>query len=317
MNSPRSDGYYEEIDARADELYAAGEYDGIITLLGRARAAYPGHLYEILIYTALAHLSSGNTDGFLETLEEMTGLGYFSDLSWRVFDSVREENRFKVLAETNNRLKEAAQKKARMDYQVVPPRGCDPGRSCPVFFALHGNGESLEYFRHRWPEDTLTGHGYMVVYIQSSQVACTNASGWTADYSITRRDILSCYEKVERQYSLDRKKTIIGGFSGGSIASIETVMADLFPVRGFIALCPILRPASFTPENAEKAASRGARGVILEGELEGDVPAEQEMMEIMKKAQFPFRFIVNPGKGHAFPEDFPVKLTQALDYILE
>lgn len=311
-----SDRYYEEIDARADKHFAAGEYEDIIALMGNARDNCPGHLYEILINTALAHLFSKNTAEFLDTLEEMTGLGYFSDLSWGVFDSIREENRFKALAEKNDRLKETAQKNARMDYKVVPPRDYDPGKPCPVFFALHGNGESLEYFTYLWPEEVLTEVGFMVVYIKSSQVLCTNASGWTDDYSITRRDILSCYKRVEREYNLDRDTIIVGGFSGGSIASIETVMANLLPARGFIALCPSLKPESFTPENAQKAASRGARGVIFEGELEGDVPAEQEMMETMKKAHFPFRFIVNPGTGHAFPEDFPARLAQAVDFVL-
>ena len=311
------DNYYTDIDQAADELFAAGKREELIALLEGARDTYPGHLYDILSYLSIARLAAGDRTGGLDTLEEMADLGFFCDLSWPFFDPAREDPRFPVLLEKNDRLKDEARKDARMEYDVILPPGARPDTPCPFFFALHGNGESLDYFKHLWPVDPLTGRGYAVVFVKSSQVLCANASGWTDDYGITRGDLLSCYREIGTQYSIDTEKTLIGGFSGGAIASIEAVMADLFPLKGFIALCPSLVPDSFSPENAGSAAARGVRGVILKGELEGEMPSEKQIIEILSDAGVPFRFIVNPGTGHAFPRDFPKRLMQAVDYIME
>ena len=88
------------------------------------------------------------------------------------------------------------------------------------------------------------------------------------------------------------------------------------PARGFIALCPSLKPESFTPKNVAEARRRGVKGVILEGEQSGDVPAEQEMVKIFQETNFPHQFHIIPGIGHAVPPDFSVRLLNAIGFVL-
>ncbi len=92
-------------------------------------------------------------------------------------------------------------------------------------------------------------------------------------------------------------------------------MADLFPVKGFIGLCAIRKPESFTRESVERAIQRGVKGVMLHGELE-EAPEEREMERIFKETGFPYRLVTNRGIAHDFPRNFPRKLADAINYVL-
>ena len=162
-----------------------------------------------------------------------------------------------------------------------------------------------------------TRRGFIAVYAQSSQRVSASGYVWLNDYAVARKDIRDCYEQVISQYPVDLEKVLIGGFSGGAITSLDITLAEVLPVRGFVALCPSLKPHAFTKENVLKAVQRRVRGVFLEGEHSLPVPDEQEMIGVFEEAGLPFRFYVNAGVGHIFPPDLSIKLGWAIDFILD
>jgi predicted esterase len=308
---------YREIDKIVDELFAEQKYEEAIELLGNAQEQFPNDLYEILWYEAIIYVVLGDHENCLDSLENMISKGFFGELEWNFFDPIRNDIRFKVVSEESQRLKAEAQKIARMEYQVYTPKGYSSKQQYPLFIALHGDGHSLEYFKSNWEATGLLNKGFILVYIQSSQVICTNGFGWTPNYEITRQDIKAAYDEAVGQYSIDTDNILIGGFSGGAIAAIEITMDNTLPVKGFISLCPSRRPASFSKENVERAVQRGARGVLMEGEKEGEVPAEQEMIGVFNEANFPYQFHINSNTGHASPQDFWQKLLNAIAFIMD
>ncbi len=121
-------------------------------------------------------------------------------------------------------------------------------------------------------------------------------------------------ENTQVKYAIDTDNVLIGGFSGGATGSIEITMSGTLPTRGFIALCP-RQPESFSKENVAQALRRGVRGVIMKGELEGDIPEQQEMIDVFREMNFPHQFHVYPGIGHVYPEDFPQQVLDAIAFI--
>ena len=309
---------YKQLDKDVDHLYASQQYDQAIELLTKAEALFPDHLYEILLYKNFIFMGTGDHDNWLSSLEKMVNNGLFTGLEWEMFNPIRDTPRFKAVAKKNSQLRIEAQQNARMEYQVHTPDGYDSNKMYPLFIALHGDGHKVtDFVASYWPTETILAQGFILVYVQSSQVVTSGGFGWTLNYDITRADVKAAYEAVVAEYPIDTKNVLIGGFSGGSIASIEIAMANTVAVRGFISLCPSIKPTSFTPENVAFAAHRGIRGVLLEGEWEGEVPAEKEMMAIMNDTGFPYEFIINPNVGHMPPPDFPQKLLDAIAFINE
>ena len=139
---------------------------------------------------------------------------------------------------------------------------------------------------------------------------------WLADPEIAKADVLTCYNAISEQYTVDPDRVLVGGFSGGAIAAIDITMAETLPVRGFVTLCPELQPASFTAERVRQAMERGVRGVILEGELVLPTPDEEKMMQILDEVGFPYQLIVNEEIGHMPPTDLEQKLAQSIAYCL-
>ncbi|MCP4540354.1 MAG: hypothetical protein GY832_24715 [Chloroflexi bacterium] len=308
---------YRQIDNKVDELFAEEKYKEAIELLASAQEQFPNDLYEILWYKAIIYVISGDHENSLLILEDMVAKGFFSELDWDIFDPIRDDARFQAVFETNQRLKAETQKNARVEFQTYIPEGYTSEQKYPLFIALHGDGNSLAYFKSNWEPTVLLNKGFVLVYVQSSQALCTNGFGWTHNYETTRQDVKTAHDEVVRQYSIDTDNVLIGGFSGGSISAIEITMANTFPVRGFVSLCPSLKPDSFTKENVERAVQRGARGVMMEGDKDGDVPAEQEMIAVFQETGFPYQFHINANTGHAFPKDFAQKLLDAIAFIYD
>jgi predicted esterase len=147
-------------------------------------------------------------------------------------------------------------------------------------------------------------------------VICTDGFGWVPDYNLTNRDIAAAYEQVGGQYNIDHEQVVVGGFSGGAIAAIEVTMANTIPVKGFVSLCPSIKPDSFSKEAVQKAQLRGVKGVMFEGQDSGQVPAEQQMLAVFEQCDFEHYFHVNPGIGHEYPTDFGSQLQRAVDFVL-
>lgn len=308
---------YRQLDSFVDQLFIDQKYDQALDLLDIARRQFPDFLDEILWYQALIYIVSERPEKCLDSLEEMLANGFFNQLEWNFFDPLRDDARFKAISEKFQELRTLAQKNARMQYRVLTPPGYTGNQQYPLFIALHGNGHWLDIFQYNWKPDILLEQGFIVLYVQSSQMMGSNSFSWTESYEVARRDIKAAFDAAAAQYSVDSHKVLIGGFSGGGMAAIEAAMANTLPVRGFITLCASTKPESFTPQNVHLAKQRALRGVMLKGENEGTIADEQQMLAVFDAEKFPYQFIVNPGIGHTFPADFDRKLLAAINFVME
>ncbi len=310
--------HYWQIDIEADRLYAEERYNEALKLLDHASQQFPENLFDIVWYKACIYNQVQDDQECLNAIELLVNRGFTCPLDWEWFDPLRENARFRRLAEENQRLLAKARQNTKMEYQVYLPEGYAKDQKYPLFLALHGDGGggNIEDFSRRWKPDGILEQGFIVAYIQSSQLLYTNNFGWLPDYSIARRDVRDCYDRVCAEYAIDQDTVIIGGYSGGAIMSLEITMADVLPIKGFVSLCPELKPESFTRENVERATKRGAKGIFMEGETMMPVPDEQEMLQVFQEVGFPHQFYVNKGIGHSFPQDLGEKLEQAITYIV-
>lgn len=227
-----------------------------------------------------------------------------------------EEPRMSRLRRENDRLIDQLQQDAKMRYDVRLPDGYSAAKRYPLFVALHGDGKcNISEFSAEWTPNPFLQSGFILAYVQSSQVRCYDGYGWLVDPPTARRDVKACYDALCAQYSVDPERVFIGGYSGGAIASLDITLSASLPAKGFIALCPEIRPDSFTASNVALAVQRGVRGVFLEGDLVMPVPDEEEMARMFREAGLPLLSVVNEGFGHEVPSDFAAKALAGLRFI--
>lgn len=313
---------FKEVERGIEKLYEQEKYQDALNLLDEAvdkltEEETKNYLFDILYDKMVLYFRSKMYD---ECIEVITSLieQKFACANW-IFERlpVSYEEECKKLKERNDLIIAQAQEQAKLEYSVHLPIGYAEEKQYPLFFVLHGDGGNIEEFSEYWESDVFLQKGFIVVYIQSSQVLRHKGYGWLKNPEITRRDVLSCFDLVSKKYLIDNSCILIGGFSGGAIAAVDISVSNVLPIKGFISLCPEIKPDSFTKENVESAVNRGVKGVFMEGEKVIPMPDEEEMIKIFKEVGLPFQYIINKGIGHRAPDDFSEKLNEALQFILD
>lgn len=315
----RASSYFDTIDDQAEAFYDEEKYAEAVVVLESAYEEFPEQYFNITWRLLLCYRELGQFDKCLEVIESSLQKGYFFALQWKSWDPIRTVEDAEGILEKNEQLKAEAKKKARMRYVVHLPDDYTKSKPYPLFLTMHcdsGFFGNIELHKRNWKPDVMLKQGFIVIYVQSSQVLSYSGFGWEMDIEQSRKDIQQCYDEIATSYPVDTKNVILGGFSGGGLVSIDLALNSLFPVKGFVALSPD-KPRDFSKEICEKATQSGVRGVIMEGELASVEPDIQEMETTFKAVGLPYELIINKGIGHWYPDDLPEKLERAITFILD
>ncbi len=310
---------YFEMELEADRLYMQKDFQAALKILDDAIRLFPRQFLYAAVYQYLIQAQLGQEQIAIDLLKALHQKGFASPPAWiEKFPDLAKHSDFPAVKAENDRLIKGALTSGQMLFQVNLPDGYSPERKYPLFLVLHGDGFScdIEYQSWFWKPDVMLARGMIVVYVQSSQVYYPGCFGWIKDYEIAKKDLRACFDQVVEQFSVDPQQVYMGGFSGGAITSTEVALSDALPIKGWIALCPEIKPPSFTRENLERAKGRGLKVVFLEGEQKAWQVDEQAMIDLFTEVGFPHQLVINAGIGHAFPEDLDLKLKNALDFIM-
>ncbi len=307
---------YQEMRAHLGQLFEQKKYAEAASLLESALDLFPENVLANTFNLAAARAYLGEADKAVAALEEGHRRGVFYgiwDFGAELWAPFKASPRFDAFWKENEARVAEASRRATVKIEVETPAGYDPARTCPLFIALHGGGESIAELKPLWTSSRLKSD-FITVYVQSTQVAGMKGFHWQ-DVALTRRDVEAAYRKVLAQYPVDAGRVLIGGFSSGGYGAMVSAFAGLFPVRGFVALCPSV-PEALRDEEISAAKDRGLRGTILTTEMDRRVDAQRAFAERLKGLGLPVEFHITPDIGHWFPEDFGAQLDRAMGLIL-
>lgn len=277
---------------------------------------YTENLFIILNDKALIlSLTKRYEEAFL-CFEELVRKGYACHPKRikRLF-SENDEKVVKLLEE-NKVLLQKVKQESKLEYKVFLPDGYKEGVEYPLFINLHGDGidGNIKDSIHYWKPDPLLKKGYIVLYPQSSQTYCYGGHGWLIDKELSRKEIKTCYDEVISKYRIDINNVIVAGFSGGAMAAIDFSMFNIFPIKGFIGLCPGENTKTFSNTQITAATKKGIKGVIMEGEDDLVLPIKK-LVDDFKEIGFKHEYYINEGVAHWYPKDLVEKTQQAIDFI--
>jgi acetyl esterase/lipase len=307
---------YKDMRAHLGQLFEQKKYAEAASLLESVLDLYPENVLANTFNLAVARAYLGEADKAVAALEEGHRRGIFYGI-WEfgaeLWTPVKASPRFAAFQKANEARIAEASRRATVKIEVETPAGYDPARTYPLFIALHGGGESIAELKPLWTSDRLRGE-FLTAFVQSTQVASMKGFHWQ-DEAVTLRDLGEAYQRILRQYPVDGGRVIIGGFSSGGFGSFVAAFRNIFPVRGFFALCPAV-PEAVRDEDVKAAAGRGLKGTILTTELDQRTDAQRAFAERLKGLGIPVEFHIAPKIGHWFPEDFGARLDRAIGLIL-
>jgi predicted esterase len=309
---------YQEMRRRIGELYQGERFVEAAGILAAHLDVFPDHIQANTYNLALMRTRSEHFEEAVEALllgiEKGVWYGKY-DFNADLWDPLRDRPDFKRFLDGNAQRMREATENTSAEMEVMLPDGFDQKRTYPLFIALHGGGENIEVFRPRWTSPLLE-RDFIVAYLQSSQRISMTGFNWTEDLEISKDEIREAFEKILSRYPVDRELILIGGFSSGGVASLESVLSGIVPVRGFVVLCPA-KPDGFTAERVREAGRKGIRGTLITTEMDPRLEQQREMDAVMKAEGLSCEFIVTPNIGHWYPEDMPDKLDAAVARIVK
>lgn len=313
---------FYEFDQEMDRLCGAGKMKEAIEQLKKNLNAYPQFEHLMLFNLVFCYREIKDHGQCLKYIAESLKKGYFFNFDWQAWNPLKTLDEFKELYEKNQVLKNKAGKETQPEWKLFTPQNYSPEKEYPLCIVLHGDGAgcNIDFFSGQWKPNAMLNSGYLVLYVQSSQINCYQGYGWTRDYDLSRREIEEAFAQVCREYSVDKGNVILGGFSGGSMVSLNLLVKGNINAKGYILLCP--DETDDVSEHSIKAVAKSYNQaenkpafVVLEGEYSGEVPFQTELGEWLQKAGYPFQFIQNKNIGHSVPHDFDESLKDALEFI--
>jgi|GEM_PF-4368785 len=289
----------------ADALKAASEAD---RSMGVADDRYARGYLEAVALSAL-----GEWERCFAALASLIEDGYPCPLHFSRFRPLEDLPGFSELKSANER--NIARLGARPACQVHLPDRAGEG-PMPLLLALHGDGldGTIEDFRGQWGPREVVDRGCIMAYLQSSQILGHGFYGWMRDLEAARRDARDCVRDLLSQYSIDRDRIIVGGFSGGAYAALDLAFSGAVRARGVIAMSPAARPPSVDGDAVAKAARSGMHAFLTEGEQALPAPADG-LASLFESQGLAHRYLVHPG-GHDVPVDLAGAVDEAFRIIL-
>lgn len=307
---------YPEMRRYLGELCAQKKFKEAAALIEAHLDKFPENLRANVFNLALMYLELGDRDKAVGRLSYALERGVwfgkyaFYDGAWA---PLKDLPSFKAFLERNEGLLREARKDVRPALEVLRPEGFVEGKTYPLFIALHGGGGNIAEFKQVWTSAKLRKE-FITAYPQSVQLVAENGFNWTEDVALGKQEVKAYYDQVVREYPVDTSRVIVGGFSSGGAIALEAILGDLFPVAGFIVLCPP-KAEGVTVESARAAARRGVRGIFITTEFDPRLKDQEAMAGLMKQEGLAVDFFVFPNTGHWIPTDLDKRVDVGLDYI--
>lgn len=206
---------------------------------------------------------------------------------------------------------------AQDKYAVVLPENYNNKKAYPLFISLHGGHGNIRGIQIYWKSPTLK-KDFIVAYMEASTLdRAPNRYGWR-NIVEERQNIKAYYSEIIKDYNIITEQVFVGGFSLGARTSLDLVLNEIVPLKGFILLNlgGGLSDAC-TAKNVKQAKSRNVKGVVMVGDTDYKYKTQSLQLKTLLEAQdFPFLFIENKNIGHTAPPDFDTVLDSCLEFIM-
>lgn len=308
---------YEKLLKQVISLYSTKKYEETRDLLEKNIDKYPNKFNRFAYNMSIIYSHTKEFEKGIAILNKAHYQGlWFNVMIFKspLFKEYRELPGFKAVLSKNNELYEKAKKDTKSKMEISLPEIFDKSKKYPLFIALHGGGENIKNFKPRWTSNKMKKE-YIVAYLQSSQLISPDGYGWE-DYEITQKEVKIARNKILKKYPVAKNKIIIGGFSSGGGAALYLTFKDIFPVKGFVILCPQI-PKEVIETDVLKAAKKGIKGTFLTTERDNRLELQKKFVDMFKKAELGHRFIITPDIGHWYPKNLDQKIDKALEHIFK
>lgn len=304
-----------EIEQQFHHLAQAGEYAEALELVTREAHLFPAYSQKVVYsWRMTMALRLNNQMLALQILKEAVADGYW-------YAGLRDDPDFCPLIGVAEfeRLADLCEERRRQEMKNAVPvlKTLQPDRRFipyPLLVALHGSQSTAESFARHW--SPAVQHGFFVGFPQSSQAYGPGTFSWD-DWAWASQEVQKHFVTLCREYSIDRKRTVLAGFSQGGGLAAWLVLSGVIKTRGLILVGPFLSDVNELIPFLERHESLGIRVYIVAGQRDRYCnEIAQQLAQLLHHYEIECKLDIYADLEYSFPADFQKKLPEALDYVL-
>jgi predicted esterase len=291
--------------------YSDKDYEKAIENFKKAHDLQEDEKSSAVVYNiACCYALLGDNENAMNWLEKAYELGVYKFSDDEDLVSLKEDKKYQKLEKkASKRIKELEAKEWK--GIVTFPEGFDKDKEYPVVVALHGFGTSPVGFS-RVLTPSITSLGYILYCPYGPEIRGSTAFGW-GEIEQSEKRILDAIERLKKNNLIDTKRIILFGYSQGGGRAFYMGLKHPKIFQGIISAA-----GAYYKENNEflgNAKENGVNVYAMIGEKDNLLESNQKAEEEMKKARIPFKLVVYPGIGHAFPPNSEEELKRALEWV--
>ncbi|HET7701280.1 MAG TPA: alpha/beta fold hydrolase [Candidatus Limnocylindria bacterium] len=308
---------FTDLYADAARRREAGDTEGAVALLRDNLKTFP--LHRGVVYLALAELlaDEGRPKDAIEILSQAFTAGCrFKATQLREdphLAPLATDARFgRVVARLAERYETDAAA-ARPDLLIRAPAG-EPGPDGrPLLVALHGNNSNARETARHW--SSAVSAGWVLAVPQSSEIGSSPDAYLWNDRARATREIDAHLTRAGELHRIDRRRTVLAGFSMGGLQAVALALAH------GVAACGVLPVAPWLPDISELAALAGSGAArlvpmyIVVGDQDPSLDGATQLATLLESRGAKATLDVRAGMSHQYPADMDATLGRALPFL--
>ena len=282
---------YRIADEKVDHLVGEGCFDEALDLLNQMKQTTPHRHAETYNYRVWIFNKLNQPDHKMAELLEAAENSIFYPMQDEAYRSgiTRHSSFVKLSQQSAQRLSEL-RVNVESELKLYMP---SVGFNDEILLILHGDGSNNESVSELWPASPYLDSGFAVVYLQSTQLFCTNGYHWTGHYAQNRQTIKQAFELIKQHMNSDPANITLAGFSGGAMAAISAVSHGIVAPKKLLA---------FMPHNGDYVGNvtcRHTQITIFKAEFDADIDRLYTALKPIANTQQ----LLLKGLGHELPDD--------------
>ncbi len=304
---------YNRLMNRTLELYMDENYEGAYQFITEHAKEVKGNPAQIYNFRYATANKAGNESLAISIMEEAIlekGQWYSYDYLMSDDDlaSLRSMPKFQELADLCKKREAEAKKSAVPELKITR---AEEGSNLLV--ALHGNEENIAIAEPYWLP--ALNSGFHLALPQSSDIHFSEGHMWE-DPAQGVEELENHINQLTAEFSLDRQKIILGGFSAGARIALYSLLTGAVEAKGFIFVAPWLPEINEWEPLLDTLREKGVKGFIIYGGKDEDCNEDAKTLEhLLFEKGVEHQAVVYPDLDHDFPEDFSAILPEALTFL--
>ncbi len=152
---------FKQLEMEYNRLWMEGKVDKVLEKVKEAAKLFPEESYTTNLDFAAAYMHLGELDKTKKILDESIDKGILYPKMY--FQPILEDEEFKSIFEKWESLRDELQEKSKSHYLVFEPEDYDKDSTYPLFIAIHGWGEDVEFFSEFWKSNKLSKEYILVL----------------------------------------------------------------------------------------------------------------------------------------------------------